>query len=56
MALIRFCTIAALCVFVNVLALAQKVYYPADASQLLKSTADDVAALLQRAGAGKITG
>jgi len=55
MALIRFCTIAALCVFVNVLALAQKVYYPADASQLLKSTADDVAALLQRAGAGKIT-
>src|SRR5213075_332817 len=47
--------IAALCVFVNVLVLAQKVYYPADASQLLKSTADDVAALLQRAGAGKNT-
>jgi len=54
MCLIRFCIIAALCVFANEPSSAQ-VYYPADASQLLKSTAEDVAMLLQKAGAGKIT-
>jgi hypothetical protein len=55
MGLIRYCFIAVVCTLISVHTAAQKVYYPKDASQLLKSTADDVAMLLQKAGAGKIT-
>lgn len=47
--------VAALCVLAIIRSSAQQVWYPAGASQLLKSTAEDVAMLLQKAGAGKIT-
>ena len=50
MAFIRNCIIIAVTVFCMVLnAKAQTVYYPYGASQLLKSTADDAAMLLQKA-------
>jgi len=50
MAFIRNCVITAVIAFCIVFnAGAQTVYYPSQASQLLKSTADDVASLLQKA-------
>lgn len=55
MGLIRYCIVAALCVCAIMQSSAQQVWYPEGASQLLKSTAEDVAMLLQKAGAGKIT-
>jgi Secretion system C-terminal sorting domain len=55
MGLIRYCFIAVVCTLTGMHAAAQKIYYPADASQLLKSTADDMAMLLQKAGLGNIT-
>lgn len=52
MALLRYLLTAALCLLAYVNVQAQTVYYPAGASQLLKSTADDMAMLLQRSIAG----
>lgn len=53
MAFIRNCFISAVTVFCIVInAKAQTVYYPALSSQLLKSTAEDAAILLQKAIAG----
>lgn len=55
MGLIRYCFIAVVCTLISVPASAQKIYYPAGASELLKSTANDVAMLLQKAGTDTIT-
>lgn len=52
MALIRFLLTATVWLFAYVNVQAQTVYYPAGASQLLKSTAEDMAMLLQRSVAG----
>ncbi len=53
MAFIRRCLLtAAVLLLAYVNSQAQTVYYPAGASQLLKSTAEDIAMLLQRAVAG----
>jgi len=52
MALIRYLLTATVWLFASVNIQAQTVYYPAGASQLLKSTADDMAMLLQRSIAG----
>ncbi|MBL0356775.1 MAG: T9SS type A sorting domain-containing protein [Chitinophagaceae bacterium] len=52
MALIRYLLTAAVWLFAYVNIQAQTVYYPAGASQLLKSTAADMAMLLQRSIAG----
>ena len=49
MALIRYLLIVAVCLSAYVHTNAQVVYYPAGASDLLKSTAADVAMLLQQA-------
>ena len=55
MAFIRNCFIAAVTVFcILVNAKAQTVYYPANASQLLKATAQDAAMLLQKAVPGSL--
>lgn len=48
MALIRYLLTTAVCLFAYVNIQAQTVYYPAGASQLLQSTAADMAMLLQR--------
>jgi len=52
MALIRYLLITAVCLSAYVPTIAQVVYYPAGASELLRSTAADAAMLLQQAVAG----
>ncbi len=52
MALIRYLFTMAVCLCINIIVQAQTVYYPAGASELLKSTAADIAMLLQKAVAG----
>ena len=52
MALIRYLLITAVCLSAYVPVPAQTIYYPAGASELLKSTAEDVAMLMQQAVAG----
>lgn len=52
MALIRYLISTVVCLFAYVQVQAQTIYYPAGASQLLKSTANDMAMLLQKAMAG----
>ena len=52
MAFIRNCFVMAVLVFCVIFSKAQTVYYPAGSSQLLKSTAADLAMLLQKAVTG----
>lgn len=52
MAFIRNCFIIAVCTFCVIYSDAQTVSYPIQSSQLLKSTAEDVAMLLQKAVSG----
>lgn len=52
MAFIRYLHTAAVLLFAYVDSQAQTIYYPAGSSQLLRSTAEDVAMLLQRSIAG----
>ena len=49
MAFIRYLLSAAACLFAYVNIHAQTIYYPAGQSQLLRSTAEDMAMLLQKA-------
>ncbi len=52
MAFIRYCFVMAVMIFCMTCTKAQTVYYPEQSSQLLKSTAEDVAMLLQKAITG----
>lgn len=55
MGLFRCCVIAAICTCAWISTTAQKVFYPAGSSQLLQSTAADVAMLLQKATGAAFT-
>ena len=49
MALFRYCVNTAICLCICITAFTQTIYYPAGSSQLLRSTAEDMSMLLQKA-------